>query len=199
MNKVRATALGKKGFTLLEILVVIGVLSVIGVIVVTIFTRTLKGNNRAQLVGAIKQNGQAVLENMSQIIRNADNVVCVVPDTIVVVQSGQYTRYKFISSTTTANGYIKEDFPTQPTDKDLKVFIDGLCAPNDTPASPQILTDTNPQTGVSIENGLFTKTGQSGSKDAVTVKFDLLPGKTAPAAVVSSLDAVNFQTTIQLR
>ncbi len=197
-------------FTLVEILVVISVLSIVGVIILTIFTRTLKGNNKAQILSAIKQNGQAVLENMDKTIRGADNIVCISlsKDTIVVVQGGVYTRYRFIApiKPDTANGLIQQANPVQiNASGDFKLFKDNVCADpmgTDTPGGNLIntLTDTNLQSGVSVENGSFeNKNPLAGFKDAVAIKFQLTPGLKAPPAVAGQIDAVNFETTVQLR
>lgn len=195
-------------FTLVEILVVISVLSVVGVIILTIFTRTLKGNNKAQILSSIKQNGQAVLENMDKTIRGADNpVVCISPskDTIVVVQAGKYTRYKFLAPIPdTANGLIQQDNPVQPAvgnNSDIKLFKDNVCTdPMGTDALViNTLTDTNLQSGVSVESCSFTKNPSPGFKDTVTIKFQLKPALKAPLAVAGQIDPVNFETTVQLR
>ncbi len=194
----------KKGFTLVEMLVVISVLSIVGVIILTIFTRTLKGNNKAQIIGVIKQNGQSVLENMDKTIRGADNVVCVTFDNLVVVKNGIYTRYRFIPPTTTNNGLIQQDSPVKDSVSEIEEtdsqFVDRICgAATQVYVSPAVLTDTNTQTGVSVENGLFTRDKSAGFMDTVKVKFDLLPGKSASQAVAGQIDPVNFQTTVQLR
>lgn len=197
-----------KGFTLVEILVVISVLSVVGVIILTIFTRTLKGNNKAQILSAIKQNGQAVLENMDKTIRGADNLVCISTgkDTIVIVQGGVYTRYRFVAPIPdTANGLIQQSNPVQPAsgnNSDIKLFKDKVCTDPMETDSPivQVLTDTGLQSGVSVENGSFdNKNPSSGFKDTITINFQLAHALKAPPAVAGQIDPVTFQTTIQLR
>lgn len=195
----------KNGFTLVELLVVIAILSVAGTLVVTIFTSSLRGSNKSQIVSSIKQNGQLVLEIMDKTIRNSDNIVCVsnLQTTLVIVKNGIFTRYRFIAPVGSTNGLIEQDAPVQiftdPVKADIKLFIDAICADTDPMSEANILTDTNPQTGVSAKNGLFTRSKQAGSKDAVTVKFDLAPASGAPQAVAGQIDPVTFQTTIQLR
>lgn len=205
-----------KGFTLAEILVVMAVLSVIGALAVTIFTRTLRGVNKSQIISSLKQNGQSVLENMDKTIRNSDDVVCppVIPtatkafdNTLVVVKDGVYTRYRFIASTQSANGLIQQDQPTklpidQATQKEEtgSAFVNRVCIPSaSTLPEGIILTDTNPQTGVSVESGLFTREKNAGFMDQLTIKFDLTAGKGALTVVSGQIDPVTFQTTIQLR
>lgn len=205
----------KKGFTLVELLVVVSVLSVLGVIILTIFTRTLKGNNKAQIISSIKQNGQAVLENMDKIIRGSDKVLCVSTSkfTIVLYKDGEYTRYRFVPPKlpNTANGQIQADNPIQPSDvsqdkSKLAFFQNAICSDTDpmgdaNSSSPlQVLTDTNLQTGVSVENGKFdNKNSVPGFKDTVTISFQLKPALLAPAAITGQIDPVNFETTVQLR
>ncbi len=209
----------KKGFTLIEMLVVISVLSVIGVLILNIFTRTLRGNNKSQIIGAIKQNGQSVLETMDKTIRNSDNVVCVSPvgnpPTIVTVKNGCYTRFRFIapspSPSPTTNGQIKQDNPQPdqsspcvlvppsplPSSRDITQFTNSVCI--DSLVNPNTLSDTNPQTGVSVENVSFTLDRSNGFADQVRIKFDLWPGKGSAQSVAGQIDPVTFQTTINLR
>jgi len=203
----------RNGFTLVEVLVAIALLSIFGVLIVTIFTRTLRGGNKTQIITAIKQNGQSVLEIMDKTIRNADNVVCLSNDskTLVVVKDGLYTRYRFTdprpSSNPTVNGFIEQDNPVKGTDPSTgreyadPAFVNKVCFANDPmdQSTLTLLTNTQAQSGVSVENGSFTKDPSAGYKDQVTIKFDLKPGVQAPQAVAGQIDSVHFQTTIQLR
>ena len=78
-------------------------------------------------------------------------------------------------------------------------FINKICADIDPMLQEAVtLTDTNTQTGVSIENGLFTRIVVAGYKDQVTIKFDVKPAVDA-SKVVGPIDSVTFQTTVQLR
>lgn len=195
----------KKGFTLVELLVVIAILAIAGAFILTIFTSSLRGSNKSQIVSTIKQNGQSVLDSMDKTIRNSDNIVCVsnLQTTLVIVKDGVFTRYRFVVATIGANGFIQQDAPIQPappaSGADIKLFIDGICADTDPMMAPNVLTDTNPQTGVSAKNGFFTRSKQAGSRDSVTIRFDLSPGIAAPQIVAGQIDTVTFQTTIQLR
>lgn len=208
----------KKGFTLVEMLIVISILSVVGVLILTIFTRTLRGGNKSQIIGVIKQNGQSVLEVMDKTVRNADNLVCPVvigsatsasSQNLVVVKNGVYTRFRFINPVTSpaANGLIQQDNPAkqnvegsnplrEETDSE---FRDRVCQIIDTMPQAVILTDTNNQTGVSVESGLFTKDKSAGFKDQVIIKFNLNHGVEAPSAVAGQIEPVSFQTTVNLR
>lgn len=199
-----------KGFTIVETLVVITILAIVGILVLVIFTQSLKGNNRAQILSSIKKNGQSVLETMDKNIRNADNVVCVgtyaaVNDSLVVVNKGAYTRYRFIAPIgTTANGQIQQDSPQPPSvaandPKYSKAYLctNPLGVESSTPV--QTLTDTDPKTGASVQNGLFTRSPKAGFKDTVTISFQVARGVGATDATASQIDAVPFSETIGLR
>ncbi len=203
----------ERGFTLIEMLVVMAITAVTGVILVMIFTNTLRGSNKSQILSAIKQNGQSVLENMDKTIRNADNVVC--PSTniqyksLVVVKNGVYTRYRFTdpSLSSIANGLIYQDSPAkqlvagvfpdrEETDSE---FVSRVCPLTDPLSAPTILTDTNIQSGVSVVNGLFARNRSAGFMDQVTIQFDITTGVGVSQSVAGQIDPVRFQTTIQLR
>lgn len=186
-----------KGFTIAELLVAIAIIAFLGTIMVAIFTSTLRGSNKSQILGSIKQNGQAVLEIMDKTIRSADNVICTSGDTktLVIEKNGIYTRFRFIVPTSTANGKIQQDSPLPGVD--METFLMNVCInPMSTPIT---LTDTNTQTGISVKEGSFTRNQQAGSKDNVTVSFTLGPGVQAPPAVAGQIEPVKFQTTVQLR
>lgn len=209
----------RKGFTLVEVLVAISLLSIFGVLIVTIFTRTLKGGNKTQIITTIKQNGQSVLEVMDKTIRNADNLVCptitdacnsTTPSScknLVIKSNGIYTRYRFIDPTSSppVNGSILKDNPVKGVDPSTgreyadPAFINKICNQSDPLDNPIILTDNNTQTGVSVISGSFKNYPLSGYKDQVTIMFDLKPGVGVGQAVAGQIDTVNFQTTIQLR
>lgn len=186
----------KRGFTLVEILVVIAVLAIAGLLVLYIFTNSLRASNKAQILSSIKKNGQAVLETMDKSIRNAKNVVCISNsgDTIVIDNWVKYIRYRF-----TGGKIQQEDLP-KPSSvpaSDPKYSQSYLCS--DPSVSPITLSDTNPQTGVLIQNGLFTLNKSAGFKDTVTIKFEVTYPAGVYPALVGQIDPVNFATTVQLR
>lgn len=202
------------GFTLVEMLVVISILAVFGTLILVIFTRTLRGGGKTQIIGAIKQNGQSVLEVMDKTIRNADQIYC--PDlsspsstTLVVLRKdGTFVRFRFIppicnGGVCTANGLIHQDNPIKKNpqtnvDESEGNFKNRVCPAEILMESPITLTDSSTQTGVSVENGLFTRETSAGYKDQVTIKFDLKPAVEA-SKLVGQIDPVSFQTTVQLR
>lgn len=204
-----------KGFTLVEILVTMAIVAIVGLILVTIFTNTLRGSTKSQILAVIKQNGQSVLENMDKTIRNSDNVVCKgtpTNNTIVVVKNGVYTRYRIVLPTDGAatapsscvgsgkNGCIVVDNPTPSISETTPPpFINRVCGSNDPMSSANILTDTNTQTGVKVESGSFNLSPLPGYKNAATIVFSLKAGVAANQSIAGQIDPVEFKTTIGLR
>ncbi|MBI2337875.1 type II secretion system protein [Candidatus Daviesbacteria bacterium] len=194
----------KKGFTLVEVLVSIAVIAIIGTILVAIFSNTLRGSNKSQILAVIKQNGQAVLENMDKVIRSADYVLCPLADDdyLVVEKDGIYTRYRFESDSIRQDNPVKQVVPATGQEETDDAFIMRVCSMTDLMTDDtelKVLTDTNTKTGVKVENGKFIRNRSAGYKDGVTIKFDLKPGIGAPQSVSGQINPVTFQTTVQLR
>lgn len=64
----------QSGFTMLELLVVISVISVAGILISGVLVSTLRGSNKATTVDNLKQNGNYALLQMSRVIRSASNI-----------------------------------------------------------------------------------------------------------------------------
>jgi len=59
-----------KGFTLIEILVVIGILAIVALIGTNMFFTILKGSAKTRILAEVKQNGNYALNVMERMIRN---------------------------------------------------------------------------------------------------------------------------------
>ena len=221
MTKEQAQDEGREnGFTLAEIMVVMAITAVVGTILVLIFTNTLRGSGKSQILAVIKQNGQSVLGNIDKTVRDADNIICptgISPSCsiLVVVKDGVYTRYRMVLPDSSdpvplscnENGCIAWDQPSKENDLDPNTgqlksdsqFINDVCLPNSLMSQAAVLTDTNSQTGVSVEDGFFTRNKSAGYKDQLTIEFKLGPGAGVPQAIKEQIDPVKFQTTVQLR
>ncbi len=64
----------KNGFTLVELLVVVGLVLIIGTVGTSIITSVLRSYNKASIINEIEQNGNYVLSLMESQIRNAKSV-----------------------------------------------------------------------------------------------------------------------------
>ena len=62
------------GFTLVETMVVVALLSVVGVMAVEIFFTSLRGGTKAETLKEVKQNGDYAISVMERMIRNAQEV-----------------------------------------------------------------------------------------------------------------------------
>lgn len=178
----------KNGFTLVEMLIVLGILSILSVIFVEIFFRTLRGGNEAQILGVIKQNGQVALETMDKIIRNSDKVVCPQAnssaDTLVVQKKTIFFRFRFNPPTVSANGFISQDNVSDCT----------------SPLSNAVsLTNQNITSGVSVLSGSFSRNSVSSFKDLVTISFNMGPAVNIPKTLTNTLDPIKFNTSVVLR
>jgi len=69
---VRMKMKGSKGFTLIEILVVIGVLAIIVVVGSMSFFNLLKGSMKTRTISLVKQNGDYALAIMERMIRKGE-------------------------------------------------------------------------------------------------------------------------------
>lgn len=95
MHKQSLSSINSKlesGFTLIEMLVVIFVLSTIGVLVGAIITSALRGTNKTNTITTVRQNGFYTIAQMTKMIQNArklDSPSCVPPPSPAPVPSYQ--------------------------------------------------------------------------------------------------------------
>lgn len=211
----------QKGFSLVEALVVVAVLAVISIVMIDLLSRTIKGGNKTELIGDLKQNGQSALDNLDTSIRSADKVICTgtynpstaqdtfkdaggnnLPDTIVIAKDGAYTRFRFYFEKTSpaTNGYIGQ---TQLIADPVNVNS-GLCAnpPVNATANPSTDLKLTPDNGlISVKGGTFdyTKSINLSYKDVVGIRFDLGSSVNNSRAFDQQSGNVRFSTTVELR
>jgi len=99
------------GFTLLELLVVIGVISVVGIIAADIFSNVTRSYNKAEIITRVQRMGNAALSQMVGEIRNAQTVVSPAPGsfgpTLTIQDSnGSQVVFAFTAPGGGTNGYI---------------------------------------------------------------------------------------------
>lgn len=203
-----------KGFTLIEILIVITIMGVLGFILTDLLTQVLRGQNKINIVNRVKQNAQVVLDKLSNEIRSAEKIICVgknennavflLDDSIVIFKSKNYTRFRFIPPNLSAplpiNGYItREDF----TQNDFLPASD-LCAER-LARNPIDLTDKD-NNGISIDydlnKSIFKKdTDLTGSSpDLIYIRFkasESVAVKTAENTVTEG--GILFTTAVSIR
>lgn len=100
------------GFTLVEFLIVISVIALSVGSVLVFLTSTIKGSNQANIIAEVRQNGQAVLDNLQTNIRASKKAE--VPTTgfgdarlfLTLASGGNLSVICTNAVGTTANGYI---------------------------------------------------------------------------------------------
>ncbi len=205
-----------KGFTLIEILVVMSIMAVLGLIFTNTLVQTLRNQNKVRVVNQVKQNGQVGLDRISNEIRQAERVFCINDnqantDTLILFRQGVYTRIRFAApspaNNPTANGYISIDYPDA---------ANADC--NGAQSLPQSLTDQDTKNGVSIDfnpltagfpklrdplvsDKIFTKNSLPGYPDTINIKFRATSGVSAGRMFENlvSDNGVLFDTTVEVR
>lgn len=191
-----------KGFSIVEVIIAITIISVIGVFTSTLLTRTYRSTSDTELISKLKQNGEVASNNIAEAIRMADGVVCYGPQSDLIKKwivirtiEGKYLLFRFVDPVMTGpnvtqNGYIARQDDLRP-DR-LANFC--ITQPPDF-AQNILITDNNISSGVSVGSGEFKQLQGFEGKDTVTIKFDVGP----PGLPAGSSGTVNIQSTVQVR
>jgi len=95
MNNFLPTLKSSKGFSLIEILTVMAILSLIGVVASSMFFTILKGSTKTQITTEIKQNGNYALSVMERMIRNAESLDAYTADSLTITSSDGFSTTFF--------------------------------------------------------------------------------------------------------
>jgi len=85
------------GFTLIEIVVVAGVMSLFSITLIGVFLATLRGETKSQVTQLVHQEGDLVIKQMSRTIREAETVVCNGSQATVTMPAGNTIRYSLVN------------------------------------------------------------------------------------------------------
>ena len=159
----------RSGFTLIEILIVIGIFGVVAALGTSMFFSLLKGAAKARVMTEVKQNGDHTLRVMERMIRNAQEITTD-PD-----ESGVF------SAITTLN-----------SDNDTTIFS---CSDNNIASNSANLISNQLQ----VDNCSFTVTkGQPGlTADEVVISFTLR--QTGSGGRHEEEASINFNSRVVLR
>ena len=123
----------KHSFTLIELIVVVGILGILSTVAADMFFNITRSYNKANIIAEIEQNANTALSSMTNEIRNALSVSPTsgnVTEIVIVGQDGATVTFTFVSPTANDNGYLaRNGFP---------------------------MTDNERGTGVNVTYGMFT-------------------------------------------
>lgn len=184
------------GFTLVELLVVLGILAVTVGVALVFLTSVLRGTNQANIIGELKQNGQVVLDSLERQIRNAKSAS--------VYQTANQppgsSSHIILKQPDNSNIHLVCFTPTLVGNGWIGVWQDptgvGLGDAANLYAST---TNKDPVGGVNVNIcNVTVTTSTSSSPSIVSISFTMQQGRLAPSRkdYVASLE---FKTTISLR
>ncbi len=85
-----------KGFTLIEIVVVSGIMALFSITLISVFLATVRGGNKSQLIQTVHQEGDFVIKTISNEIRSAESVVCNGSSAEVTTLTGSIITYSLV-------------------------------------------------------------------------------------------------------
>lgn len=191
INGLRVSCYLLPAFTLIEFLVVLGILAVAVGSALLVLSSVLRGTNQSNVTAEVKQNGQSVLDNLDSQIRNATEAT---DD-----DSGKYIRLVRPNADPLS---IKCFYDSEPKSQNgwIGTAITDVLAPADSSYTP--LTNKNDLvSGVDINNCNFEVAASSlggASPAIVSISFEVSQARGAPSRQ-DFVASVKFQTTISLR
>ncbi len=192
----------KSGFTLVELLVVLGILTLTVGSSLLFLTSVLKGTNQANIISEAKQNGQSTLDSLDRQIRNATNAQAMISggtpplnlpagasSGVALTISGNQSLYIvcFNSVAGTSNGWIGTASLAPGTSPSLSDF--------------KAVTNIDTISGADVSSCNIAVTSFSVgaiSPPIVAINFTMNQGINAPSRK-DFLANSKFQTTISLR
>ncbi len=217
----------QRGFTLIEGLVSLVVISLIGLLIVGLLTRTFRAGNKTELISTVKQNGQVALNNIDSHLRNALSISCVgsLSDTPLTTRQGEGTFRGDTAVIKKNDSYYRLRFtaanPSAATPTNGSVTIEKLILDDESQSFRNCqltninsnnlvdLVDTYSESSQSISvkaptdgSSFFTLTRRAGSNDVIQVQFylDEQVGIVSPDADQQLSDSgALFQTSVVVR
>jgi len=164
----------KKGFTLVEIMVMMGIMSIIGVVATNIFLTTSRSSMKTKVINDLKQQGDSAMSVMEKIIRGAGSI-----ENMAVV----------------CNGSGREDLTIYDLNNNVATFS---CNPAQI-ASASALADGSPVSvnliaGVDeINCSSFITCNLTGGNPEVTIQFSLIKGASSSP---DNRATIEFRSTV---
>lgn len=164
----------RSAFTLIELMVVVGVVGVLVVTASTVFLTVSRSQRNSEVVEELKQDGNATLTLMRRMIRHATEISCPpsIPSTEITVTSPDGNDTSFICASN-----------TEPTPDTIA----------SSSANPVTLIETSGQYQINCTNFV-----SSCSSSEVTIDFQLQAG-TESTALPYQQSTLNFSTSVSPR
>ena len=187
--------LSAKGFTLIEFLVVMGILALVVGSITLFLTSVLKGANQSNTQAEVKQNGQAVLDSLERQIRGSTDAKAPDKDHLKIIREGLDPLY--VACLT------RSGLPIVKNDRIGTVVWPAVRDSDPLPSDYVSLSNDNPDSGVNITGCDFkvipASYADGGNAPAVvSIGFDAKQPLNAPQRADFAAFA-HFQTTISLR
>ncbi len=88
--------INSKGYTLIEVMTVAGVMALFSLTIISIFLATIRGGTKAQTVQQVHQNGDFALKAMARMIRSANEVSNCGTEIDIINQDGGLTEFDLV-------------------------------------------------------------------------------------------------------
>ena len=134
MEKLLTPTTHRRGFTMVELLVYIGISSIVMLVFVSFMADVTKNVARARVAQEIQQNGQFIMSRITSDIHGAQNFTVTPPSTLAVTLSTGTDTFALSSGTVTLNGTNISD---------NKVVVTAFQVSDQHPAATVLITITD--------------------------------------------------------
>lgn len=159
----------KNGFTIIELLVTVGILAVVGVISTGIFFIVLRNNARSTIEGRIKQKGEFVLGVIERMVRGATEI----ENAASFCDDSYHDSFSIIS-----------------LDSQTTEFI---CTETEISSNSAVLLGALEEVEIDCDRFVSCSLGENGTP-MITINFSLNEG--GALALPFQRAAINFQTSV---
>lgn len=168
----------ESGFTLIEVLVVIGIFVLISTVIVSIFFVVLRGTKNSDSIILVKQNGEYAMSQMIRMIRFA----------------------KSLDSPTVCDGNVLTSITISTFDSNQTTFscpVDALPTPNFIASNSANSTRLTNIQDVGVSSCSFVCTESGGSAPLINIKFSLT--KVNSSGLPEGNVTIPFQSSVVMR
>jgi len=191
----------RRGYTLIEFVVVLGLLVLAIGSTLAFLTNSLRSSNQANVTSEVKQNGQIVLDSLERQIRNANSAsqISLLPSGAssgvnLSITGGKAIYIACFTTTGTTNGWI--GIASVSSGTDTSILGNYRAVTNTDTISGVDVSDTVSPPGCNLS--VTSATPGTANPDVVLISFTLNQGISAPSRQDFKANA-RFQTTISLR